>query len=100
LVLTDSLPLELDLIDYSVSSTPPGLAWNVTVVTRTVLTGRPDIPQTVTSTVLLQIPAVGVNEVVNMIITARLNGLAYPAPRTIVNQVILQINTDEPSDPH
>jgi uncharacterized repeat protein (TIGR01451 family) len=96
--LTDALPLELNFVSQSVSSTPAGLVSGVTVTTTLVsLSGHPSgITQTLASTVTVYVPALGVNEEVTLNIAARVNGLANPLPANILNVAALAFNEGTP----
>ncbi len=90
-VVTDPLPLELDLVSHNVSSKPSGIV-NLTVVTTKAIStvGHPSgVTQTVASTVTINIPVLGMNEAITLTLKTRVNNLANPAPLTIFNVAVL-----------
>ncbi len=94
LVLVDPLPLLVDLVAFTVSSTPSGRVGSVTVVTNTVpIVGHPlGITQAVATTITVNIPVLGPNERVILNLTTRVNNLASPPPQTIRNIAFLTFN--------
>jgi uncharacterized repeat protein (TIGR01451 family) len=89
--ITDTLPLELDLVTYTVESTPPGLVGGTTVTTNTISTaGHPSgVTQTVASTITVYIPTLGLNQEVTLAVTTTVNTLASPPPVVIENLAVL-----------
>jgi len=100
LVISDVMPLQLDLVSYDVSRTD--LTSQVKVITNVVpVVGHPlGINQAIATTVTLTIPILAENESVSLHIRARVNNLANPAPQTIRNIAILGVpgQTEESSD--
>jgi uncharacterized repeat protein (TIGR01451 family) len=89
LIVSDPLPLQLDLISYDLSR--PDLLARVTVITKIVpVAGHPlGIDQAVATTITLDVPSLQPNEIITMSIVARVNGLANPPPQTIRNKVTM-----------
>jgi uncharacterized repeat protein (TIGR01451 family) len=100
LVISDVMPLQLDLVSYDVSRSD--LTSQVKVITNIVpVVGHPlGIKQAIATTVTLTIPVLAENESVSLHIRARVNNLANPAPQTIRNIAILAVpgHPDQPSD--
>lgn len=100
--LTDALPLELNLVSFSVSSNPTGVANDndATVESNTVSTiGHPSgITQTIASTITVDVGSLGLNEEVTLNLTTRVNDLASPPPLDIINVATLSFNEGNPKD--
>ena len=91
--LIDEMPLEMDLISYSVSANPASLVINSTTVTTDVVStvGHPSgIAQTIVSTITVELPELGLDQSVTLDIVARANGLAGPPPLDITNVAALE----------
>ncbi|MCB9106693.1 MAG: DUF11 domain-containing protein [Anaerolineales bacterium] len=92
-LLIDEMPLEMDLISYSVSTNPASLVINSTTVTTDVVStvGHPSgITQTIVSTITVELPELGLDQSVTLDIVARANGLAGPPPLDITNVAALE----------
>jgi uncharacterized repeat protein (TIGR01451 family) len=99
--LVDKMPLEMDLLSYTVTSSPPDLVIDpVIVTTNTVSTvGHPSgVRQTVVSTITVPIPELGLDQSVTLNINARANNLAGPPPLTIRNLAVLGYNEGPPKE--
>jgi uncharacterized repeat protein (TIGR01451 family) len=95
LIVEDALPPQLTLVDYAVSSEPPGIPIIVTDTTALIpIIGHPSgISQAPASTIVLTIPVLAPGQHVTLEINARLNDLASPGPQTIIN--LAQLFFDE-----
>ncbi|HMQ50961.1 MAG TPA: DUF11 domain-containing protein [Anaerolineae bacterium] len=99
--VVDEMPLEMDLLSYTVTTSPPGLAIDPVIVTTNIVStvGHPSgITQTLASTITVPIPELGLDQSVRLDIKARANGLAGPPPLTIRNLAVLGYNEGPPKD--
>jgi uncharacterized repeat protein (TIGR01451 family) len=89
--ITDTLPMELDLVTYTVESNPPGLVGGTTVTTNTISTaGHPSgVTQSVVSTITVNVPTLGRSQAVTLVVTTTVNTLASPPPVVIENLAVL-----------
>lgn len=94
LVVMDALPPQLTLVDYAVSSEPPGIPIIVSDSTKLIpIIGHPSgVNQAPASTIVLTIPVLAPGQSVALEVNARVNELASPGPQTIINLAQLFFN--------
>ncbi len=97
-ILTEPLPLALDLINFNLVD-PWGLTLGPPIVTSNIvsLVGHPSgVTQTVASTITVNIPVLGVSQAVTLNVTAQVNNLASPPPVSVINEATLSFDQGAP----
>jgi uncharacterized repeat protein (TIGR01451 family) len=86
-VLSDPLPVLMQLNNYSFNSTPPGLVSADTVITQVVAapSNSLGITQTIRYTILLTVPTLAPGAQVNLVATTTVKPIASPGPININN---------------